>query len=95
MITNKVTKKRYVGKSHDLLDRIKDYLSKDYLTTKHNSNICKALLSFGYSNFSITILEHCQTYKLRDREQHFINELKPQYNIRKVVKRLQDVDKNK
>lgn len=85
MITNNINKKRYVGKSKNLLDRIDSYGSLTYLMSKPNSKICKALMKFGYANFSFTIIEHCHDYMLSKREQHFINTLKPQYNIRKSV----------
>ena len=43
--------------------------------------ICKALLKDGYSNFSFSILEYCEPNKCLDREQYYIDLLKPSYNI--------------
>ena len=85
MLTNKITKKRYIGKSHDLVERIVSYHSKDYLKSKKNSLICKALLKFGSANFKFTIIEYCDQDIISRREQHFIDKLKPQYNIRRSV----------
>jgi group I intron endonuclease len=87
MITNRVNKKRYIGKSINLLERIKNYLSKDYLNSNPNSKICEALLKFDNSQFYVSILELCDADILSKREQHFINIMKPQYNIRKIVKK--------
>jgi len=87
LITNNITKKHYVGKSSNLLDRFTNYSSLKYLNTKQNSLICKALLSFGLSKFSVTIIEYTGLSKLSEREQYFINIIKPQYNIRKIVKK--------
>lgn len=63
-----------------------NYCSYDYLKS-HNksSNIYRALLKFGLQNFSLSILELCDEKDLGHREQHFINLIKPQYNIRKTV----------
>lgn len=95
MLTNNVTKKRYIGKSSNLLDRFLNYSSQNSLKNHPNSLIGKALLKFGFSNFSLTILDAdrnlTQTGKehyestLNEKEQYFINLLKPQYNIRKSV----------
>jgi group I intron endonuclease len=41
------------------------------------------LLKYGYSNFSIDILEYCELNVLIEREQYYINHLKPEYNIYK------------
>lgn len=44
-------------------------------------NICNALLKYGYSNFSLTILEYCKPNKCLEREQYYIDLLQPEYNI--------------
>lgn len=85
MITNTITKKRYIGKSSNLLDRFKNYSSLNFLKEQHNSLICKALLRFGLSNFSVVIIETGESSTLSEREQYFINAFEPQYNVRKVV----------
>jgi len=43
--------------------------------------INKALLKYGYSNFKIEILEYCEPSKCIEREQYYIDLLKPEYNI--------------
>lgn len=43
--------------------------------------IYKALLKHGYSNFSLKILEYCEPSKCVEREQYYIDLLKPEYNI--------------
>lgn len=83
MLTNNVTKKRYIGKSSNLMERFLNYSSKPLLEGKLTSMIHRAILKFGYNNFSITIIEFCKESELNCREQYFINVLKPQYNIRK------------
>ena len=43
--------------------------------------IYKALLKYGYANFSLEILEYCEPSKCIEREQYYIDLFKPKYNI--------------
>ena len=43
--------------------------------------ICQALLKYGYSNFSLQILEYCDKSECIKKETHYIEKLKPEYNI--------------
>jgi group I intron endonuclease len=52
-------------------------------TKKNSSVIYKALIKFGYSSFKLDILEYCDPTVLIVREQHYQDELKPEYNIKK------------
>ena len=87
MITNKITKKFYVGMSKDLKGRFYNYLDLKRLNQDNSSRINKALIKYGYQNFSISILElHEKTVIssfLREREDFFIKVFKPQYNIKR------------
>ena len=47
--------------------------------------ICNAMLKYGYSNFELEILEYCEVSNLLIREQYYIDNLKPIYNIAKIV----------
>jgi group I intron endonuclease len=40
-------------------------------------------LKYGYSNFSLDILEYCEPSVLIKREQYYLDTLKPEYNILK------------
>jgi len=44
-------------------------------------NIHRALLKYGYSNFSLEILEYCDFSELLKREKYYIDLLLPEYNI--------------
>lgn len=86
MITNKKTKKFYIGMSKDLKARFYNYLIKDRLIENKSSRIHKALLKYGYENFSISILEFIESPKLKllnEREDFYIKVFKPQYNIKR------------
>ena len=43
--------------------------------------INKALLKYGHSNFSLTILEHCSVETVIEREQSYFDNIKPEYNV--------------
>jgi hypothetical protein len=47
--------------------------------------IYKALIKYGYSNFKLDILEYCDKSVLISREQFYIDNLNPRYNILKVA----------
>lgn len=44
-------------------------------------NVCDALLKYGYSNFSLFILEYCEPNNCLIREQYYLDTLLPEYNI--------------
>ena len=84
MLTNIITKEIYIGQSINLSNRFKNYLNLSYI--KSNSfRISKALVKYGYSNFSLTILEYCKKSDLQAREQYYFDKLNPQYNILKMA----------
>lgn len=47
--------------------------------------ICRAIIKYGYLNFSLTILEYCDKYALDIREQHYFDTLNHKYNIQKIA----------
>lgn len=78
--------KRYVGSSVDLYRRFMRYYNIKYITrTSKSSLICRALLKYGYSAFSLEILEYCNKEDIISREQYYIDTLNPEYNILKVA----------
>jgi len=84
--TNQESGNAYIGSSADLYRRFKEYFSLGYLEKYQKSSaICNALLSKGYSNFSLEILEYCEKVKteILKKEQDYIDLLKPEYNILK------------
>jgi group I intron endonuclease len=85
MLTNKLTKEIYVGQSINLSNRFKNYLNLSYIKSKNSFRISKALIKYGYSNFSLTILEYCNKSNLQAREQYYFDKLNPQYNILKMA----------
>ena len=83
---NNVNGNCYIGSSVDLGRRFKNYFSFNYITkSKSSMLINKALIKYGYYNFSIEILEYCYPSLAISREQYYIDLLKPKYNILKVA----------
>lgn len=88
LITNKINKKHYVGKSSNLGKRLQIYFSEMYLKRKRAYKIENIILKKGHKNFSLTILEIVEKNNrelLARQEQFYINAFKPIYNVRKVV----------
>lgn len=78
--------KCYIGSATDLSKRFRNYYNLSYLEThKNKSIIYKALLKYGYHKFSLGILEYCDINVLIEREQYYMDSLKPEYNICKIA----------
>ena len=76
--------KAYIGSSVNLGRRLSNYLSINYLSKRvlmRKSKIYNALLTYGYNNFRLEILEYCDRSIVLKREQYFIDKYKPEYNI--------------
>jgi hypothetical protein len=84
MWINLETGKRYIGSSVDLKRRFLEYFNVNRLLRDSSMTINRALLKYGYSKFSLDILEYCSLDELAEREKHYFNLLKPEYNILKV-----------
>lgn len=81
MWTNKLNGKRYIGSAKDLKRRLLNYFSVAFISNDLTMPIYRALLKYGYSNFSLTILEVCDLDVVLEREQHYISTLNPEYNV--------------
>jgi group I intron endonuclease len=84
MLKNLINRKRYIGSSINLKNRLSYYYSNSSMEAslkRGKTHICSALLKYGRSNFSLEILEYCSIKELLKRERHFIDILDPEYNI--------------
>jgi group I intron endonuclease len=82
--TNKVNGKSYVGSSINLVKSFTNYYSFNYIS-KSKMSISKAMIKYGYSHFTLEILEFCDPSNAILREQHYIDIFKPEYNILKMT----------
>lgn len=80
---NKDSGKIYIGSSIDLRRRFLKYYSINALIKNTNMIINVALIKYGYSSFELVILEYCTAENVISREQYYIDQLKPEYNILK------------
>lgn len=82
--TNLTNGNSYIGSSVNLERRLKGYFSIYFLQSvikKGKSVINSALLKYGYSKFTLEILEYCDFSEAVSREQYYLDLLKPEYNI--------------
>jgi len=85
---NLVSGKSYVGSSINISHRLSIYYSKKAMINKistRTSIIYSALLKHNYDNFSLDILKYCDTNVLIEKEQYYLDILKPEYNILKAA----------
>jgi len=79
---NLLNNKTYVGSSTDLGRRLGFYFTISALMNHQSkSKIYSAILKYGYSNFSLEILEYCAPEDCIGREQYYMDLFKPSYNI--------------
>ena len=83
--TNKLTNDIYIGQSVDLAKRFRSYLNLNYLNNRKTLVISRALIKYGYSNFTLEILEYCDSDNLTEREQYYFDKLNPKYNTLKLA----------
>ena len=72
----------------DLKRRLSSYYSLGFLKNKielSQSKIYCAFLKYGSSNFKLEILEYCDKLDVIDRENYYLNLLKPEYNILQIA----------
>src|SRR5690606_29438524 len=76
--------KTYIGSSSNLSVRLYTYYSLGSLA-KSKRPIDRALLLYGFSKFSFEILEYCTVGDLLAREQYYMDNLSPDYNIVEIA----------
>ena len=78
---NLINGNTYIGSSIDLRFRFSNYFNVNYLERNVSMRICRALLKYGYYKFSLENLEYCDSNLCLEREKHYIDLFKPEYNI--------------
>ena len=74
MWKNSINDKKYIGSAVDLSNRLSSYYYTTYMEyalKRGLSHIYRALLKNGHVNFSLTILEYCESSKCLIREKHY------------------------
>lgn len=73
-----------MGSSTNLSVRFYTYYSLRSLA-KSNRPLERALLKYGFSNFSLEILDYCNPEDAIKKEQYYMDKFKPDYNIVKIA----------
>jgi group I intron endonuclease len=84
-IKNKVNGKSYIGSSVRLNKRWKRHLTDLKCNVHHSLALQRAFHKYGSDNFEFSILENCDENLLLEREQFYLDSLKPEYNICSVA----------
>ena len=77
-ITNNITGDFYIGSSKNIKQRWSSHRNPAAQKRQPNSKLYKDMAEFGLDNFKIEVLE--ETADLKEREQYWIEQLKPSYN---------------
>lgn len=79
--------KAYIGSSVDINKRIAEHKRKLKKGTHPNPILSNVIKKYGIDNFKHTIIEETALNILREREQYYIDTLKPYCNVCRVVKK--------
>jgi group I intron endonuclease len=84
-ITNNVNGKFYIGSAKSLSSRWRLHKSQLKNNKHHSIYLQRSFNKYGYSSFSFEIIECCEIEDLIEREQFYLDSLKPQYNMAKIA----------
>lgn len=71
----------YIGSSKNIYDRIREHRSR-LIANKHNNDfMSKCCKKYGIDSFYYQVIEFCSEDIRHDREQHYIDTLKPDFNL--------------
>lgn len=84
-ILNNVNGKFYIGSAKSLTGRWRLHKSQLKNNKHHSIYLQRSFNKYGYSSFSFETLEHCDVELLVEREQWYLDNLKPHYNIAKIA----------
>ena len=80
-IFNTENGKRYIGSSKDLYNRLHEHYHNLRFDKSHNKHLQNAWDKYGKDKFIFNILEFCDEDVRFEREQYYIDLMKPEYNF--------------
>lgn len=81
IFTNLENGKRYIGSSVDIYNRIHEHIHNLNNNKAHNKHFQNAWNKYGEDCFIYSVLEYCSTDQQFEREQYYIDFIKPEYNL--------------
>lgn len=82
MITCNANGKRYVGSTRTkFCERFSCHKNRLKRRKHSNRKMLACAKKYGIGSFEFSVIEECEPQKAYEREQHWINELKPELNI--------------
>lgn len=79
-ITNTITGDFYIGSSKNVKSRWKDHKCKSTWNKHPNNPMYQDMQKYGIDKFEFEIIAEVEPDSLKEKEQHFIETLKPTYN---------------
>ena len=89
-ITNNITGDFYIGSSKNIEKRWANHKSPSTHKQHPNSKLYKDMDQYGCDNFTIEVIE--ETDFLKEREQYWIEYLKPSYNVMRAKREIEDFE---
>ena len=83
-ITNTITGDFYIGSSKNVKQRFAEHKCHSAWNKQPNSQLYKDMQKYGVGNFVFEILAEVEADFLKEKEQQFIETLKPTYNNRRA-----------
>src|SRR5690242_6450435 len=80
-IINTINGYRYIGSAVDINRRWRNHKSLLNQNQHPNIHLQRAWNKYGAESFQFKIIEQCFAFALINREQYWIDKIKPQYNI--------------
>lgn len=84
-IKNKINNKSYIGSSSRLKFRWSRHLTDLKCNIHHSLALQRACNKYGIDSFEFIVLEYCKDDELLQKEQYYLDVLKPEYNICKIA----------
>ena len=80
-LMNLVNGKRYIGSTKNLYDRLRTHLSLLRNNRSHNKHLQSSWNKHGEEKFVFFALEYCDENNIFEKEQKYIDFIKPEYNF--------------
>lgn len=84
-IRNTMTNDSYIGSSVKFRKRMENHRNNLIKNKHHNIILQRVYNKYGVNLFEVSILELCEIDKLIEREQYYIDNFNPKYNICKIA----------